>query len=280
MKVAILIGFGYTEQESKMRIPGILIDLHRSYEFAKRMEALKVLVFTDYQRNQKSYPIKEQLRNGELDAETLFFITNLKFQEQYHNYNSLESFKDQIERVTLGVSRLFIYYSGHAERGLIVLPKANREIDRISLPQLLSICVNKAHPQAEVFSIVDCCQSDGMGMSFKMIPGDEWYQYQKVYDLYKQGREIICLSSGNEEEFSETRIGGSQFTALLYELLNKKLYWPIGQLLKELKEGGYENTPVVTSSDPHLMELWRWTLSSTRLSISFDYLDQTILVKK
>jgi len=103
------------------------------------------------------------------------------------------------------------------------------------------------------------------------------FRYHGMGDqLLGRDHEIVCISSGHEEETAAARYDGSLFTRLLYKYLDSLT---IDELMKKMVEVGYQKTPIATASHPHLKRLWRWFRSRDIFEVDYDPLDNLLIIK-
>lgn len=298
MKSVILIGFQYGDFESNkvhivnsLYLPGILVDLYQVYLFAKRMNPDKIIVITDIEKDSKTDLLLKAIVESIVDSDILTFIETIKESNSYYYYNDQSVLIKTITNETYLSDQLFLYYTGHAKEGYILLPNEQR----IKMTDLRDIIISSLKPSSEIFIVMDCCNGTGMELPFRFIHTTNKIDFDEIINnrRYQQFRyqlqhtpnpiftkqKIICISSTSNNEDSITTKNGSLFTQSLFR------HFKSTRLLAELlcyisKECLNTNLQTVTiySSYPDLYHLWPWLFSSYTYSIHFDSMSNTIIL--
>ncbi len=293
----LLVGFEYIKSERWKTLPGIPVDLYQAYRYCKNITK-NILVFTDIDKDYRTSVLQRAILDGYVDSGLLSFIEDIKEKKQYTQYNSKikngyssNNFDKTIKRF-VGIDRLVIYYTGHGKNGDIILP----DNTHVSLEYIRDLVIGGSDGSdgAQIVSILDCCQSNGMGLP---------YIYQKhifrldntifrfdntIFRLDKQkpkhnfiSPNIICISSSHIHEDSTATHSGSLFTMRLFGYLNRKeqniiLLSEIYDMMSGcgvLGEGSYDGGEegygsfTIYSSYPNNQLLWNWFVKSNHNNI-------------
>lgn len=204
----LLIGFEYLSTDKWKSLPGIPVDLYQVYQYSLKISN-NIKVFTDIDCDHNTEILKQAIFNGHANSGLLSFIQDLKDHNHHYPFkstfksnhldNNFESFLIQNSK---NVDKMFIYYTGHAKKGNIILPDSTQ----VSIKHIYELLDCK-----EVIMILDCCEPD-----ITFLP----YQYQDHYHLINNNfskKHILCLTSDTNK--NTTSKLGSEFTRLLFNYL-------------------------------------------------------------
>lgn len=243
MKKCILIGFQYSNSNScvleDLYLPGILTDLMRIYKRTKIMKCDETIIISDIDIVSTIFP----------KTKSIIYSTG--------------DFEEQIEQCCLDSDQIFFYYTGHAKNGCFILPHGRL----IQMTTLCEIISESMSIMGQLFCLLDCCNSTGFGLSFKMIK-DGSFQLNKTNSVYKQ--QILCISSSLENERSVCTKSGSIFTRNISKLLkhNKKNLLDIYSNTCSSNKNKIQTTSI-TCSHPNVHELWSWIFGKGNLADEF-----------
>ena len=291
MDCCIIIGFSYSSKyEDKTRpfLDGIIIDLYLCYRYVKELtDKSNIIVITDQTTNVNS-------TNKNIIFDETDNINVLKFIDELHNNKILHLYTSKSELLSLlnkklnGSKNIFFYYTGHSYSGNILLPKMNdmicynylKEEDTIlNFLELRNIICSNSNVNAEIFIILDCCNSNGLELPYKLSDGVYRLNFKKEggYPLQK----IVCFSSTYIDENSIILKNGSIFTKLLFD--NIKIYRKIQDLLKIivlecLKD--FDQNANVYSSYPNIKMIWRWLVKNDDIKVEIDHINNFFILKR
>lgn len=278
MKAALLIGFGYQRMERGYHLPGIIIDLYRSYKWAKKIGATRIYILTDHTQNISSEKVLRLVTKGEIEGEAIFFIDRIRADKIYHNYINYDTLIADLTLLLIDVSMLFVYYSGHSERGLMLFPRED-QLDRLPLDQVLYYSRKNNKGTLEIFSLLDCCESSGLGLPFRSATSPSYLSLPIESRFLLKGYEVLCISSGTEQETASARLDGSPFTWMFYRLLQEMNNDDVFELIARMKKEGYPRHPIITTNHPKLTTIWRWFLDRSTVGVEYDPIDNVFIIK-
>ncbi len=129
MKVAVLIGFSYGEDNESPHVdpdrnplPGIVVDLYQAYVASRSMDAQKIIVITDIVKDQQTSVLMNAMIDSIVDSNILTFIETIRNNEVYHHFSGREDFLGCINDIISGATEVFLYYTGHVNRGYLLFP--------------------------------------------------------------------------------------------------------------------------------------------------------------
>ena len=129
MKVAVLIGFSYGEDNETLYIgsernplPGIVVDLYQAYVASVNMDAQKIIVVTDIIKDQPTSVLRNAIVDSAVDSDILNFIENIKDNDVYHHFIGRDDLMKSVNIIISGADEVFIYYTGHVSRGFLLFP--------------------------------------------------------------------------------------------------------------------------------------------------------------
>lgn len=109
-------------RSEKLYLPGIIVDLYQAYLFILNMYPDYIIVITDIMNDQKTSILMKAIVDSIVDADILTFIENIKKKDQYYLYQNVQMLINKIMTISYKADKLFIYYTGHAQNGDIILP--------------------------------------------------------------------------------------------------------------------------------------------------------------
>lgn len=291
---AILIGFEYFGDK---KLPGILIDLYLAYKFLINNNNLKITIISDIKRDSNTKLVRSAILEKLVDSNILSFVKDSKELGIYKEfkssgyYNNLDSFLSQIEH-----DKLFIYYTGHSKNGNIMLPNGSLySLDTFRLQ------ISKAQ---SVLCILDCCESTGLNLPFRLIDGVYRLENIKYSDNDSTPKyltnftksKIVCISSSLSEQDSFVLKTGSIFTRYIFSLLQDMKNKSLSQLLDEInlllykfckysplklsEKYGSKQTVNVYSSHPHIKWVFGWLYGLSDLDIRIDKIYKCVEIIK
>jgi hypothetical protein len=249
-------------------LPGIIVDLYQIFTLFNKADT-NIKVITDIVRDPKSKFLQQAILDDLCDANVLDFIEVIQDKKYYVEYSSLTTFKDIVAETCKKQNQLFIYYTGHAKGGDLIMPDGQI----IGMLEFRDLILHNCSKHAEIFIIMDCCRGTGLNLPY--------YLKKSVYRLTHQpnkifpSQKIICISSTMADQDSAATLNGSFFTRSLYKLLlnksNRYKYLPnVLTYLVDECSSQHEQTAVVHSSYPNLKMLWSWLYIPSELTISFN----------
>ena len=281
MKIVVLIGFQYEDticQEHKLNrllnrkdnvgaLRGALVDLYLAYNFCQKMNADKILIITDIEENGNYFAA---INEGIVDNNINNFLVKLQTLGQYTKYENRECLVKLLQENLLNGDQLFLYYSGHAAKGSLILP--NYEL--LGILELKKIIVKAICSLGEIFVIMDCCQGIGFGLPYRLMEiepikyKNTVKESEKDYCDIKETQKIVCVSSTLISEDSITTQLGSIFSQIVFHLFDLQLS-SLAQLFKlissHLKMISHIQTATIYTSDPKITTLWPWLFKSNEI---------------
>lgn len=269
---ALLIGFEYYQSENKTvkSLPGIPVDLYQAYNHALKITK-NITVFTDVSEDHKTDILKQAILNNYVDSNLLSFIEDIKERSQYfsfiskteNNYAS-NNFEEVFIKSIKDCNKLFLYYSGHAKNGNIILPDKTH----VPLTHLRDLMNKHCSSEAEIVVILDCCQSNGMELPYSF--------HKNVYssdltplNIFKlnsynfTSKRIICLSATQINQDSNATRSGSLFTRKIFD---------------NLKFNIKSIDAIITTSYPE-QSIWSWFVKGSKNNLSI-FVDKSIIFIK
>lgn len=300
MDACIIIGFNYSSKfNDKFRgyLKGIIVDLYTCYTYTKKLvNKENMVIITDITINYSAQELKEIVMEDSVDVEIFNFVNDIIENQVLHIYSSKKDLIDIIENRLKGKERILFYYTGHSYDAKILLPILNNHYCYIynstpdtilDLYELKEIICNNSNLDAEIFMILDCCNSNGLGLPYKLT--DEVYRLNYYPDtLFKSThfkrhytlQKIICFSSTYIDENAIALKCGSIFTITLFK--NIKTHRKINNLLTIISTEclkKFEQSANVSSSYPNLKLIWRWLIVNDDVKFEIDHL-KNFFIKK
>lgn len=239
MIYAILIGYKYTDTSDELF--GVDIDLYRMF---------------NYTHNTLNIP----LDNIKIitDIRTLGNIECNKFLCLDEDMKIFLDILDSLgECMKCDDIKILLYYSGHGilmdNKQYMVLPGTRSTLIG---EDIVYQCLRKFRKNVEIFSIIDSCYRSIITLPY--IIDDV-----KKYNGNEYPSKIICFSSSNHNEKSVSTVkGGSVFTEAIihYLSVNNEPRVRLSDITNNLRTLTqlYNQTAMVTISDPEIVELWPW----------------------
>jgi len=180
IKTAILVGFSYNNianrsDRKRIELIGPIIDLYKAYKMVKKIGCDRIIVTTDISENIKSSPVQNAIVRHVVDNDILEFISMLKNNNQHHQYQNLKNLTETWENILEDSTHVFLYYTGHALDGKILLPKIETIVSPISSKgesigfiTIRNMIIYKAVEDADMFIILDCCNGSNLNLPFKL----------------------------------------------------------------------------------------------------------------
>ncbi len=281
MKIAILIGFQYEDTiclENKLNtllnrkdhlgtLRGTMVDLYLAYNFCLKMNADRIAVITDIEENGNYLAA---INEGIVDSHINNFLVQLKKLDQYNKYENKEHLVQLFQEIVMNGDELFLYYSGHAAKGSLILPN----IEYLGIVELKKIVIQFMCNAGEIFVIMDCCQGIGFGLPYRLMK-IEPVKYkntekdnEKDYCDIKETQKIVCISSTLISEDSITTQLGSIFSQIIFNLLDTQIT-SLPQLFKLISDHlnivSHIQTATIYTSDPTITRLWPWLFKSNEI---------------
>lgn len=286
MKIGILIGFQYCndmfceqifEREGKFEnlyLPGIIIDLYQSYKFVKNMKPDKILIITDIYEDQKTSLLMKSIVEDIVDSDILTFIETIKNTNEYHKYKDLKNFINTISLTCYNQNNIFIYYTGHAKNGYLLLPS----IEKYPMSDFRELISNSTYHLANIFIVMDCCNGSCLNLPFKLeINKSPVYKLVNDTKLFFTKQNIICIVSSLNNENAITSKNGSIFTRAFFKSI-KSCNRLLSKILIDITSYCSQQTPCIYSSYPNIYLIWNWLLNPSNYDITIDNINNHILI--
>lgn len=262
--VALLIGFKYNREFKEL--PGIIVDLYHAYAYSKKINAT-VHIMTDIINDENVNLLKNAVFDGVVKSDIISFITDIKQNGEHIPYIEIDSFKQDISCLVKNTQKLFFYYTGHGLHDYLVLPKFNK----LSTIELRDILLFNLSSNAEIFSIMDCCNGTNLGIPFSLKSGDYRLIDRRGRIFPKQ--DIIHIVSSQEYENSAITGQGSIFTAEIFRFLSAGCR-DIKHLVNSVSKKCFSLYPQTASlyvSRPNIYTSWRWLVFNDDNDIIVSY---------
>ncbi len=220
-KRALIIGFQYKSsdliKQKHSFIPGIIIDIYRAYKATLKMGCTRILVITDVKEDINIKKLSQViLKSFYIDIGILSIINDLKEINSYYHFNNEENFKKLIKSFVKKSERLFVYYTGHSDNGImrfpvtvpVTVPKSVniRLKTSLQMEEFRDIIIKKVTQNCQLVFILDCCHSNGLNLP---------YYYDKISNRFiLEPRSFINKSSGHKLNSSQKKNGSKM--ELLY----------------------------------------------------------------
>lgn len=293
MDLCIIIGFNYKFEDNYL--PGTIIDIYNCYKYISKL-AKSTHIFTDIEKDITVSELRNSVLNASADINIINFISNIKSKKDiYHLYTSKDLIITEISKIIKNKKRIFFYYSGHSNNSKLVFPTKGNEIcyvdsTELELINLKKIICQNSLENAQIFFVLDCCNSNGLGLPYKLKDGKYVLSVRFYFDgksseimsnsLDISTQEIICISSTMYDEYSISSDQGSLFTQSFFK--NLKEYRKIEDLLHVvnmecLKK--YNQTSTIFASYPNLKHIWRWLVVNDKIEIDIDLINNFFIIK-
>ena len=148
-----------------------------------------------------------------------------------------------------------------------------RDNTKLSMEKYREILINSVSEDCKMFIVMDCCNSNGLGLPFQLIDGVYRLTPSDEHDFVSQ--EIICVSSTMSDEHSIASRDGSIFTrSLFYNLKHHHIYlYDLIDIVGKECSSRFTQTTTVHSSYPNLKYLWSWIYGKSKLRASIDHFE-------
>ena len=320
-KRALIIGFQYKSSDLiKQRhsfIPGIIIDIYRAYKATLKMGCTRILVITDIVEDFNIRKLNQViLKSFYIDIGILSIINDLKEINSYYLYNNEENFKKLVKSFVKKSERLFVYYTGHSDNGIMRFPVTiqkplqsldiNRFKTSLLMKEFRDIILKKVTQNCQLVFILDCCHSNGLNLPYyydkvsnRFILEPRSFKPSHIKNQRKMGllytkREFLCFSSSLPIEKSIGTRLGSIFTKVFFGIIfneiddqfqnNSDLYKntkTFENILKMMKKSiKNDQTTAVHSSHPNITSIWNWFMYKREISIKVDSINKTLSIRK
>jgi len=295
--IAVIIGFNYSSKfNDKFRttLKSIIVDLYICYNYVKELTTKEnILIISDISNNYTAQQLREVIIENFIDNNIYNFIDQIINNKVLELYISKEDLIIKLGNKIKDKEKILFYYTGHSHNAKILLPMVDSQMCYVydtdddlmlDLYQLKDIICKNSKVDSEIFMILDCCNSNGLGLPYKLSDGIYRLIYypSKLGNYLKQNnnnlrnyplQKIICFSSTYIDENSIISGSGSIFTTSLFK--NIKLHRKIQNLLNVislecLKE--FEQSANVSASYPDLKIIWRWLVKNDNININIDHL--------
>jgi hypothetical protein len=283
MLKCLIIGFSYAEDsyiedDIRVNLPGIIVDLYLAYNKAKSINAAEICIITDITNNVQTELLADAIHECTVKSDILNFIDIIKNDRVYHNYIGKEDFINKINNFGYNADYYLIYYTGHYNNG-IILPTHNKDIcypdssdkSYINGNQFRNIVISNGNQDCKYLFIMDCCNFDGFGLAYMM-----YQEASRRYTLnttsikrFYTTKEITCISSSSYNFKSIATKKGSLFSKIFFRSANGKyrdlilLCYHINEELKRIQK----HKITVYVSNPFLTLLPRWFADGVKVII-------------
>lgn len=317
MDSCVLIGFNYSSRfNDKLRtfLRGIIVDLYICYKYVKDLiDITKITIITDVTINYSISDLKNLIIDSSIDQGILNFVNEIISNKVLHLYTNKEDLMEIIKSKFSNKKNILFYYTGHSHDSEILLPSLNdyfcyeyqdnNELS-INLSEIRELLCDHTDQRSEIFMILDCCNSNGLSLPYKLADGVYRLNYDTLrqplqlrFNLSGRGRgdsdmseplsklkfplqKIICFSSSSIDESSIILNSGSIFTYTLFK--NIKSHRNITELISLISTEclkKFEQNANVCSSYPNLKLIWRWLTINDGIKIEINHL-KNFFVKK
>jgi hypothetical protein len=249
MYVAILIGFTYKVDPIK----SVIFDLYRVYEFVRNAGAA-CFVLTDYDTfdpELESHVSDPQIRafciHPDPDLVPCPDVT-------FYTVRSMQDVMLTIKSIDItGESQVMFYYTGHGDADQKMRFPNGQRHDLIEVRNLL---LNQCSPAAEIFMVMDCCNSGSLGLPYGLSSESSKFRLRSVETM--TDRVVLLISASSETEKAGIVSDGSYFTKYLFEVLHQKLL-DLGKIRDIIQSKvTFPQTITISSSYPVESILWTW----------------------
>lgn len=181
-KIALLIGFCYNYVgciiDDKRSLPGIIIDLYQTYKYVKKIGINNIKIISDIYHNEEVSKLMKPMIGGIVGEDILDFIDIIQTNGYYDAYVDRKTLIYTIRNFITNGDKLFIYYTGHFKNNKFILPSGSNNITPIDIdtsdPILESdlfrqILIDESSPNAQIFTIFDCCDGNDLNLPFELI---------------------------------------------------------------------------------------------------------------
>jgi len=309
-KLAIIIGFQYeqdepTEYDPAMRgqLPGIIIDIYQAVTQARIANFDRVIVITDLYNDERTTLVNNALNDGVVDIDILEILKSLKENNEYYYYNSKDTMINLIRDTIPDYNRIFLYYTGHAFRGYILLPRHRLKIstidnqtipciddDRWKIVDVKDMIHELTVESLQSIIVMDCCNGNGMNLPF-ILKGNDFRLNDNLLEQWNFNKQqIICFSSAMFDEDSQAGTDGSTFSLQFFGLLRDSLSndhriishdLSLPYFLTVIQNNcltQYDQTAMIHVSHPIIVSIWAWLIRDTNIQVTVNSVNLKISI--
>ncbi len=321
-KRALIIGFQYKSsdliKQKHSFIPGIIIDIYRAYKATLKMGCTRILVITDIETDINIKKLSQViLKSFYIDIGILSIINDLKEINSYYLFNNEDNFKKLVKSFVKESERLFVYYTGHSDNGIMrfpitlqsLVPNNLRFKTTLQMEEFRDMVIKKVTQNCQLVFILDCCHSNGLKLpyyydkvsnrfileprSFINKPTEQLKSSnESKMGLFYTKREVLCFSSSSPIEKSIGTRSGSIFSRVFFGIIfneindlfpeifekDSKTFANILKIMKNLIK--IDQTTVVHSSHPNITSIFRWFMYKRDFSMRVDSINKTLSIRK
>jgi len=270
MPQAIIIAFQYKDDK---HLCSIQYDIHRILYMCRKYK-FDVVIITDIIIFEKEIIDKlKEISKYSFDEEL-----DLPLPSIHHVQNS----NDLYEYISLYNNpkdgKIFLYYTGHGEKDIIILP----DNTNINPRMILNILIENDN---QIIILFDCCYPSSLSLAYKL---NNYKLTLRKGDFIPIKNEVLLITGANEDknEKAMTNKYGSIFTVsffnlILYNLQLRDLTDISHKLINSIYEerNGYIQTVSIYTSKCIPRILWSWFDFPDKLNIVFDTKKNCFLIK-
>lgn len=292
LKVGLLFGFDYGECLPKWcPLEGAVGDLFVALNHCEKISCDVVIIITDASEKTLSVASYGLIASGQLSSKISGFVQAINHRGVIP-YESLKKLivvtydekgiwtrDDSVRGVLQETSMLFIYYSGHGENNMLIIPSFRlrgpcfdqyHPIIHVSPNRLIDVIVWTIPSFTPIVIVFDSCECEGISAPFTLTltekrDGEEVVanQVSRIcdYDIY-DGRLMWSISSTTRGERAHTSSTGSSFTNYWFSTVSSSHWFPQqgDDLLERIR-------PSIRVSHPTSRRLPLWFVSENRSDI-------------
>lgn len=215
-KSAILIGFYYNNPEWKS-LGGAIIDLYHAWEHCSSL-GFEIKMINDFIGESMPDSINTAVLGEYVDVEIFDFCENQK-EKMLNAENKSEFKKALIESLQDVGDVLFLYFSGHGDRGRdgLVLP----DDAVIKWDIFFKIIISQVPKTTEICLVLDCCYPSHLDLPYQLVNKSRFrlIKTQNIPPI----QQILLFTSSDPEEQSDSSDNGSLFTRFFFLQLKEVL---------------------------------------------------------
>jgi hypothetical protein len=215
-KKAILIGFNYKRTKNRQNLPGIIIDLYRTYQYCL-YRGYTVRILTDFNVEEDRGDYIQSLIDNTIDEGIIEFSEALSPCDAKY-------LTELITQELDGERHSLVYYTGHFTNNYFV-PPVGREI---SLSRFKTVLNNSIDHAAQLVLLTDCCYSNNIKGSYRVKIDHKQLKYLLQEEEYSN-RDLIIIGQDTEKVPMDNN--GSGFTLNVINYLRTRHSDTIGALL-------------------------------------------------
>ena len=304
-KKALLIVFMYQSCDltDYDELPGALIDLYLSYQHAKRIGCDNIKIITDLKDDQKTDLLVRAMVDKIVDHHIIEFIDDMKKAKILNLYTGINRLNELVKNFVTKSDQLFVYFSGHALDGDMILPDSKVRYQKIpsyseetgltmlntvkieednihhySLYTFRQLLCDATNESCEHFIVLDCCQSDGMLLSFRFCVDNNIFKLSPSPERKYTKKNILCLSSSSHVENSISTRNGSVFSISLFGNCMSKIHtYP--DLCENLEANlSMTQKSIIYTSNPQYTSVWNWMITKNDTQIEYNHLTDIMIL--